>query len=160
MVRIALMTALLEAVKFALNALPNVELVTLCTILFTRKFGWRESLPAVLLFALIESMWWGISIWTATYFYTWPFLVLLSAWTAKEDSLLMTSILSGVFGLLFGFLCALTTLVTAGFHAAAAWWIAGIPYDLIHGAANFVLCLLLYQPLSRALGYIVKEQHM
>ena len=63
MVRIAAMTAILEAAKFALNAVPNVELITLLLIVFTKQFGWKDSLIVSLLFAVIESMWWGISIW-------------------------------------------------------------------------------------------------
>ncbi len=123
-------------------------------ILFTRRLGWKVTLAAVLLFAALESMWWGVSIWTTTYFYVWPLLVLISALTAKTESVLLTAVIAGVYGLLFGFLCALTTLVTAGWNAAVAWWIAGIPYDLIHGISNFLITLILYQPLDRALAHL------
>ena len=140
-VLIAAMTAILEVSKFALNAIANVELITLLVILFTRRFGWRLTLASVLLFAGLESLWWGISIWTATYFYVWPI------------SPLMNAVIAGVYGLLFGALCALLTLVTAGPNAALAWWIAGIPYDLVHGLSNFVICLVLYRPLAEALRH-------
>lgn len=153
-VLIAAMTAVLEVAKFALNAVANVELITLLVMLYTRKFGWKMSLASVLLFAVLESMWWGVSIWTATYFYVWPILVLVSALTAKTDSVLVNAVIAGVYGLLFGALCSLLTLVTAGWNAAVAWWIAGIPYDLIHGAANFLICLILYRPLYTALDHI------
>ena len=153
-VLIAAMTAVLEVAKFALNAVANVELITLLVMLYTRKFGWKMSLASVLLFAVLESMWWGVSIWTATYFYVWPVLVLVSALTAKTDSALVNAVIAGVYGLLFGALCSLLTLVTAGWNAAVAWWIAGIPYDLIHGAANFLICLILYRPLYTALDHI------
>ena len=152
-VLIAAMTAILEVSKFALNAIANVELITLLVILFTRRFGWRLTLASVLLFAGLESLWWGISIWTATYFYVWPVLVLISALTAKTESPLMNAVIAGVYGLLFGALCALLTLVTAGPNAAFAWWIAGIPYDLVHGLSNFVICLVLYRPLAEALRH-------
>lgn len=153
-VLIAAMTAILEVAKFALNAIANVELITLLVMLFTRKFGWKLSLASVLLFACIESMWWGVSIWTATYFYVWPILVLISALTANIESPLLNAVIAGVYGLLFGALCSLLTLVTAGPNAAIAWWIAGIPYDLVHGVANFVICLVLYKPLFTALSHL------
>ncbi len=153
-VLIAAMTAILEVSKFALNAIANVELITLLVMLFTRKFGWKLSLASVLLFAGIESLWWGISIWTATYFYVWPILVLISALTADVRSPVINAVIAGIFGLLFGALCSLLTLITAGPSAALAWWIAGIPYDLVHGAANFVICLVLYKPLETALSHI------
>lgn len=31
------------------------------------------------------------------------------------------------------------------------WWIAGIPFDIIHGAANFVIMLLLYKPVRKVM---------
>ncbi len=157
-VRIAVMTAILEAAKFALNAIPNVELVTLLLIVFTKQYGWKDSLIASLLFAMVESMWWGISIWTVTYFYVWPILVLLAAAIKDEGSVWPFCLLAAGFGFLFGMLCALTTLVTSGWNAAVAWWIAGIPFDLIHGVSNFVICLLLYRPLRKALCHISKTE--
>ena len=159
MVLTAAMTAVLEAAKFALNAIPNVELITLLLIVYTVVFGWKAALKSALLFAGIESLWWGISIWTITYFYVWPLLVLLAWLTRGSTATIAKALLAGIFGLLFGLLCTLPTLVTAGWNAAAAWWIAGIPYDLIHGASNFILCLLLYQPLVKALGHIRNRTH-
>ena len=34
------------------------------------------------------------------------------------------------------------------------WWIAGIPFDLIHGASNFLIMLLLYKPVRRVMDNI------
>ena len=154
LVLIAVLTALLETAKFALNAIANVELITLLVIVLTRKYGGKIMLAVVMLFTVLETMWWGLSIWTATYFYVWPVLVLLTVLFRKQDSVLFWSILSAFYGLFFGALCSLTTLVVGGWQAAVAWWIAGIPYDLIHCAANFVICLLLYRPLTKALEHI------
>lgn len=154
MVLTAAMTAILEAAKFALNAIPNVELITLLLIVYTVVLGWKTALKSALLFAGIESLWWGISMWTVTYFYVWPILVLL-AWVTRDiRAVIAKALLAGIFGLLFGMLCALPTLFTAGLHAAIAWWISGIPYDLIHGVSNFLLCLFLYRPLATALEHI------
>ena len=154
MVYIAAMTAILEAAKFALNGIANVELITLLCIVFTKRFGWKMSLPAMLLFAVLECMWWGIATWSAVYFYIWPILVLLTVWIKKAEDPLYYSILSAAFGFLFGMFCSVFTLVTAGWNAAVAWWITGIPYDLVHGVSNFILCLLLYTPLMKALSYV------
>ncbi len=154
LVLIALLTALLETAKFALNAIANVELITLLVIVLTRKYGGRLMMAVVLLFTLLETLWWGLSIWTATYFYVWPILVLLAALFRKQDTVLFWSILAAFYGLFFGAMCSLTTLVLGGWQAAVAWWIAGIPYDLVHCAANFILCFLLYRPLTGALEHI------
>ena len=154
LVMIAFMTALLETAKFALNAIANVELITLRVIVLTRRFGGKMMTAVVLLFALLESLWWGVSIWTVTYFYVWPLLVLLTVIFRKMDSTLGWSILAGFYGLFFGALCALTTLVLAGWSAAVSWWIAGILYDIVHCVANFVICMILFRPLTVALEHI------
>ena len=154
LVTIAVLTAILETAKFSLNAIANVELITLLIILFTRKFGGRVSMVSVFLFTLLETMWWGLSIWTVTYFYVWPLLVLLVLLFRNQESFLFWSILSAFYGLFFGALCSLTTLVIAGPQAALSWWIAGIPYDIVHCIANFVICLILFRPLTKALEYI------
>ena len=151
LVQIAAMTAVLEAAKFLLNALPNVELITVLLMVYTVHFGYRKAMCSALLFALLESMWWGISIWTVTYFYVWPLLVIVTALIPKGESAFMYVLLAAGFGLLFGMLCALTTLVTAGWKAAAAWWAAGIPYDLIHCVSNGLTAAILFRPLVHAL---------
>ncbi len=150
----AAMTAIMEAAKFSLNSIANVELITLLVIVFTRRFGWKMTLAASLLFAVLECMWWGIATWSAVYFYIWPLLILFTVLVPSSQDPLVYSILAGAFGLLFGAFCSLFTLVTAGWNAAVAWWIAGIPYDLVHGVSNFVICLLLFKPLQKALSYI------
>ena len=46
---------------------------------------------------------------------------------------LVLALLSAAFGLTFGAFCSIVTLIAAGWKAAFSWWIAGIPYDLVHG---------------------------
>jgi energy-coupling factor transport system substrate-specific component len=41
-----------------------------------------------------------------------------------------------------------------------SWWIAGIPFDLIHGAANFVIMLLLYKPTRRVMDRIIEKKNL
>ncbi len=151
LVFIAVIIAVLEAAKWALNAVANVELISVLTIVFTMYFGWKISLPALLLFALIESLWWGLSIWTVTYFYVWPLLILVTWLFRKQMNRVTAACLSSLYGFAFGFLCALTTLVIGGPSAAFAWWVAGIPYDLVHGVANFLIAFILFDPLMNVL---------
>lgn len=160
LVYIAVMTAILEAAKVALNAIPNVELVTLLVIVFTKHFGWKMTLPAVLIFAFIECTYWGFGTWSVVYFYMWPLLVFLTELVRKQDSLWVYVLLSAAFGLFFGAFCSIATLVIGGWSAAFAWWIAGIPYDLIHGAANLIIAALLFIPLNRALEILSARNGM
>ena len=62
------------------------------------------------------------------------------------------AMISGIFGLLFGFLCAIPYLFVSGLAGAFAYWIAGIPFDLIHGIGNFVIMLVLYYPIRTVMA--------
>lgn len=159
-VYIAVMTAIMEAAKIALNPVPNVELITLLVIVFTKQFGWKMTLPAVLIFAFIECTYWGFGTWSIVYFYMWPLLVLLTHLNKNAESIWNYTVLSAAFGLTFGAFCSVVTLIAAGLKAAFAWWIAGIPYDLIHGISNFIICLLLFRPLNNALEALKRVNGM
>lgn len=159
-VYIAVMTAIMEAAKIALNPVPNVELITLLVIVFTKQFGWKMTLPAVLIFAFVECTYWGFGTWSIVYFYMWPLLVFLTHLNRNAESVWNYTVLSTAFGLTFGAFCSVVTLIAAGLNAAFAWWIAGIPYDLIHGISNFIICLLLFRPLNQALEALKRVNGM
>lgn len=160
LIYIAVMTAILEAAKISLNAITNVELVTLLVIIFTKQFGWRMSLPVVILFAFIECTYWGFGTWSIVYFYMWPLLVFLAHLCRHAESVWTYAALSAAFGLTFGAFCSVLTVFIGGFKAAISFWIAGIPYDLVHCAANFIICVLLYVPLNRALEIMKRKSGM
>ena len=61
------------------------------------------------------------------------------------------AVAAGLYGLAFGALCAPVYLFTSGPGGALAWWIAGLPTDIVHCLGNFVITLLAYRPLRRAL---------
>lgn len=148
---IALMGILLGvlfAAKRALDFVPNVELVSLLLIIYALFLGAR-AYGIALGFAGLECLVWGFNIWTVMYFYVWPILVFLVLITQKKmrGSHLFYCVLSGLFGLSFGALCAIPYIFTSGFAAAVAWWMAGLSFDLIHGVSNFLVCLVLYRPL-------------
>ena len=156
--RIGLMTAALEAAKLALSPIPNIELVSFFIILFTLYFG-RKVLFAIPIFIIIEVMIYGFNpLWVIAYCYVWPLLYFMSKALKKGESSFAPALLSGLFGLLFGFLCSfpylfITTSMnpTASLSSAIAWWVAGIPFDIIHGVSNFIIMLVLYKPVSRVL---------
>ena len=63
-------------------------------------------------------------------------------------------LVSTLYGLTFGFFCSIPYLFVGGLRTAVSWWIAGIPYDLIHGTSNAVLALVLFYPLRSILRKI------
>lgn len=149
----ALMGVVLAASKEALAFLPNFELVSLLTILFTLAFG-RCVAGALGVFLLLEGLLYGFGLWWVMYLYIWPLLAVL-AWLFRwMGRAWQWAVFSGLFGLCFGSLCALAYLPLGGLSMAVTWAIAGLPFDLIHAGANFLLALVLYKPLRGALARI------
>ena len=61
------------------------------------------------------------------------------------------AMLSGIFGLAFGALCGIVDVFIGGFGYAVTKWISGIPFDIAHCAGNFVMALVLFNPLRKLL---------
>lgn len=144
------------AFKMMLASLPNVEPVTLMIIAIGSVFG-PSALPAVIVYIFLELLVWGIGFWSISYLYIWPLLFFISCLLRKNRSAFLAACLAALFGFSFGLLCAVPMLFTAGFLGALSWWQAGALFDLIHGTANFILCLLLYTPLVRLLEKMKKK---
>lgn len=150
----ACLSAVLEVSKTALAAIPGVEAVTLLVILYTQVMGWQTGLTAVLVMTAADCLIYGFDSWVFEYLYIWPLLVFL-AWKLKGRSVAVQAVLAGLFGLLFGTLCMpVTFLFYGGKSGAFSWWIAGLSTDITHGISNFIVVLLLYKPLYRALDTI------
>ena len=145
----AMMGVILTVSKQAMSALPNIEPVTLLVILFTLAFG-KRVVGALLVFLLTQGLIYGFHIWWAMYLYVWPLLALLTwlfRWMTRPWQ---WAILAGGFGLAFGSLCALVYL-PQGLSWTLSWIVAGLYYDVGHAVGNFLLTLVLYLPLRRAL---------
>ena len=66
-------------------------------------------------------------------------------------------LLSGLFGLAFGTLCSLTYFPVGGVQMVIAWIISGLSFDVVHAGGNFLLALLLYHPLRKALDQLERR---
>lgn len=156
---IAMIVAIIEACKIVMASIPNVELTTFWVVLFSLCMR-RQTLFAIPIFILIEGAMYGFGLWWVMYLYSWPLLSFF-AWKMRNmKSALSWSIFSGIFGLCFGALCSIPYFIIgtaseglrSGLTTGFAWWIAGIPFDLIHGVSNFFLMLALYHPVRRILN--------
>lgn len=150
--RIALLSAILYVSKLALDFLPNVELVSLLVILYTLVFG-KETFMIVTVFNLFQMIQWGIGTWTVSYCYVWPFLCLITLLLKKliKEEFVIWSMVSGVFGLIFGSLFAVLYLFIDPAYALS-YWVAGLPWDVWHAVWNFILMIVLGKPLYMVLN--------
>lgn len=80
------------------------------------------------------------------------------AWLLRRmDNAFGWAVFSGAYGLCFGGLCAAVYLVAKTPAFALSWWLSGLSYDVMHGAGNFVIMLLLYRPLRTALQTVKRQ---
>ena len=160
-----MMVAIIEACKFVMASLPNIELTSFWLIMFTLFIGWKI-IFVVPVFIILAGMIYGFGIWWVMYLYAWPALVMIIWIFRKQDSVWVFSIISGAFGLCFGLLCSIPYFfigwidggVLSGLIMAFNWWIAGIPFDLIHCVFNFTLMFLFYRPMRNIMEHIKKNQ--
>ena len=150
MVLFAILGALTFAAKYVMSFLPNIEPVSLMVMLFAVVFGWKWVYP-VYLYVVLEILFYGISLWNINYLYIWAVLAVASIFLRKMQQPLLWAMLSGVFGLMFGALCGIVDIFIGGFGYAAAKWVSGIPFDLLHCGGNFAIALVLWKPLHQLL---------
>lgn len=142
---------ILFTLKFAMSFLPNVEPVSLLLIAYTITFGIKVIYPLTI-YIFLEFLIYGFGFWSIAYLYVWLILVIavivISKITNGNINALLWSSVSAIFGLAFGALYMPLYIISVGFKAAMAWWITGIPFDIIHGIANFILCMILLKPIT------------
>ena len=138
------------ALQVVMAPLPNIEPVSLLVMIFAAVFGWKALYP-VYVFVVMEILFYGISTWNIYYLYVWAVLAFAAILMRKQTQPLAWALLSAVYGLMFGALCGIVDIFIGGFGYAAAKWVSGIPFDLLHCGGNFVIALIIFRPLRTAL---------
>lgn len=141
-----MLAAVTFGAKWVMAALPNIEPVSLMVMIFGAVFGWKALFP-VAVYVAAEILFYGLGPWNINYLYIWPLLAVLSVVARKMRHPLGWAVLSAMFGLMFGALCAPVDVFIGGWGYAVSKWVSGIPFDLTHCAGNFVIALLLFVPL-------------
>ena len=138
------------AAKFAMSGLPNVEPVSLMVMLMAVTYG-KKALYPIYVYVLLELLFYGFNLWNLVYLYIWLLLAIPAYLLRSMGGRLGWAVLSGGYGLLFGLFCSPVYIAAGGWHMAMTAWVSGIPFDLIHCAGNFVIALVLFQPLRKLL---------
>lgn len=142
--------ALTFAAKYVMSPLPNIEPVSLMVMVMAVTYGLKCLYP-VYLYVLLEILFFGISLWNINYLYIWTVLAVAALLLRRMEHPLAWALLSGVYGLLFGALCAPVDIFIGGFGYAVTKWVSGIPFDIAHCVGNFVIALVLFVPLRKLL---------
>ena len=145
----AVLGAMMFALQVVMAPLPNIEPGSLLVMIFAAVFGWKALYP-VYVFVVMEILFYGISTWNIYYLYVWAVLAFAAILMRKQTQPLAWALLSAVYGLMFGALCGIVDIFIGGFGYAAAKWVSGIPFDLLHCGGNFVIALIMFRPLRTA----------
>ncbi len=142
--------------KVAMAAFANIEPVSLMVMLFAVVFG-RKAVYPIYVYVLMEFILYGLNLWSINYLYIWVILA-GAAWLCRGMTApLGWAILSGLFGLLFGTLCAPVYFITGGWAYGVTWWVNCIPFDIAHCIGNFVIALILFVPLRKVLEQLYRR---
>ena len=156
LVVMSLLAALLFVVQAGLAFLPNIELVSLLIIIYTIVYK-KKVFMMIYGFVILEGIFYGFGIWWFSYLYIWSLLAIVTLFFQKQKSVLFWMVVSGAYGLSYGFLCALPYFAAGGVGAGIAYWIAGIPFDITHCIGNVILCGVLYRPILFILHKLAEE---
>ncbi len=143
----AILAVILFVQQIALSYIPNVHITALLIILYSIYFK-KLTLPAIFTFILLEGIFYGFGIWWFNYLYIWPIFALICINFNKITSIWFWSFIALGNGLSFGALCSIPYFFIGGISMGFSYFITGIPFDIVHGISNFLVCITLYKPLS------------
>lgn len=160
----AMLAALMFGSKKLMEALPNIHLVGMLTMLYTVVFRKKALIP-LYLYVLLDGVFLGFSPGWVPYLYIWTVLwgvtMLLPRHMKKGVAYAVYAVVCCLHGLLFGVLYAPAQALMFGFdlRQTLAWIAAGFPFDVIHGIGNFCFGLLIV-PLAELMRKLLKTSSL
>ncbi|MBQ2704161.1 MAG: hypothetical protein IJF58_01280 [Clostridia bacterium] len=155
----AIMGTLIFVIKFIMMPLPNIHPVGVLIVSLTVVFRAKALIP-IYIYVFLDGIFFG-GLWWIPYLYIWAvlwlFAMLLPKNMPKGIAMPVYMVVCGLHGLLFGLLYAPYQALLFGlnFQATLTWIAMGIPFDITHAIANFVMGSLIL-PLIIAFKYSKK----
>lgn len=155
--------ALMFCSKVIMEVLPNIHLLGMLTMTYTLVFR-AKALQPIYVYVFLNGLYAGFSMWWVPYLYIWTILwgvtMLLPQKMPKKLGYIIYPLICGIHGFAFGALYAPAQAVMFGlnFQQMIAWIIAGLPFDLLHGAGNLAAGFLIL-PLADLLNKIIQRQY-
>ncbi|MCI8358395.1 MAG: hypothetical protein HFI51_09665 [Lachnospiraceae bacterium] len=147
--------SIMYASKFIMELLPNIHLLGVFTVAFTVVYR-KKALYPIYTYVILNGMFCGFATWWIPYLYLWTILwgavMLLPRQMPKKIRPFVYMAVCAAHGFLYGTLYAPAQAVLFGLSlkGTAAWIIAGLPWDFIHGVSNF-FCGILIMPIVSVL---------
>ncbi len=140
--------ALMFASKIVMDALPNVHLLAVFTVVFTVVYR-QKALYPIYISVILIGLYGGFNAWWIPHLYLWTILwgavMLLPGRMPLWLCPIVYAIVCSAHGFLYGTLYAPAQAIMFGysFEQTVAWIVMGFPFDVIHGISNLGLGLLI-----------------
>lgn len=143
--------AVMYASKILMDLAPNIHLIGVFIVAFTIVYR-QKALYPIYVFVFITGMLSGFAAWWVPYLYIWTVLwgitMLLPKRMTKWMKPFVYMTACALHGFLYGALYAPVQALLFGlnFDGMVAWYLAGLPWDILHGISNF-FCGILIMPI-------------
>lgn len=160
----SMLGALMLCSKVIMEALPNIHLLGMFTMVLTLVFRWRALIP-IYIYVFLNGLFAGFNIWWLPYLYIWTILwaitMILPKRMPKWLSYAVYPVVCSSHGFLFGILYAPAQSMFFGldFPETIAWISTGAVFDTIHGISNFAAGLLIV-PFSSLLKRLCRKYNI
>lgn len=159
MAHIALMGAILYAVFQAFSNILYLEMITFTILCFAQVFVRKEVVLSCVLFACIQILFNGLTLWNIMYLLIFPMYGWIFSKSADvlKDHLVAHAFLAGFFSFLTGQLVDLPFLLFSK-TVTLLYMLMGLKTSLIQGCLTFIVTLFLFEPVVKVLYRIQHER--
>lgn len=144
----AMIAAMMIASKKIMEILPNIHLLGLFIVSLTIVYRSYALIP-IYLYVFLDGLLGGFSLWWYPYLYIWTILwgmvMLIPKKLPEKVKNVLYIAVCAIHGFAFGILYMPAQMLLFGLDLklGIAWWIAGLPFDIIHGISNLCVGLLI-----------------
>lgn len=152
---LGILIALAYVGRILLQFMPNVQPVTAILIIITLTMGTSDGLIVAIASIFLSNLMLGMGPWSFAQIVAYSNIVLFTGLIMKycyrpqqRWARLLFAIYAFITGIAYGFIISLITVEMMSIESFWAYYLAGIPFDLMHGIGNFVFYLLLEPTLT------------
>lgn len=162
MVLFSMFGSLMFCSKLIMEALPNIHLLGMLTMVLTVSFRAKALIP-IYIYVLLNGIYAGFNMWWIPYLYIWTILwgitMLIPKKIPRKLACVVYPTICALHGFAYGTLYAPAQALMFGLNLEQmlAWIASGIPFDIIHGVSNIFTGLLVL-PFSELIKKLMKRR--
>lgn len=146
---IAMTIALCSVIRFPFSYLPNITPLTTIYLLICLNIGLSEAIIIADMTIIATSVYLGMGYWVVGQLLAYSLIIFLYWLFIKIDImkfLIMQAILCLIHGLIYGIVISMFEVFVLQISSFEIYYIAGLPFDLMHGLGNFLFMILVFRP--------------